>query len=72
MQDAGASYDFAHYDGDPTPDENLDDEPNSHGTSCAGEVAMGRNCSCGVGVAHECSIAGEFLSLSLLWLRHII
>lgn len=57
-QDASASYDFVWYDNDPTPDENSD-EPNSHGTSCAGEVAMGRNCSCGIGVAHGCSIGGN-------------
>ena len=57
-QDANASYDFVHYDTDPTPDEN-DEDPNSHGTSCAGEVAMSRNCSCGVGVAYGSKIGGN-------------
>lgn len=51
------------YDGDPTPDVN-DEEPNSHGTSCAGEIAMGKNCSCGVGVAYDCSIAGKHITQS--------
>ena len=59
MQDADASYDFVHYDDDPTPDESAV-ELNSHGTSCAGEVAMSRNCSCGVGVAYDCKIGGRY------------
>ena len=57
IQDSSASYDFAHYDSDPTPDYSSD-EPNRHGTSCAGEVGMARNSLCGVGVAHECKIGG--------------
>lgn len=64
MQDARASFDFVWYDGDPMPDVN-EAEPNSHGTSCAGEIAMGRNCSCGVGVAHDCSIAGGQCSIKM-------
>lgn len=56
-QDEYASYDFVWYDYDPTPDVNSE-EPNRHGTSCAGEVAMGKNHSCGVGVAYDCNIGG--------------
>lgn len=59
-QDPSASYDFVWNDRDPTPDEN-EEEPNSHGTSCAGEIAMSRDCSCGVGVAYGCSIGGLHL-----------
>ena len=57
-----ASYDFAWDDEDPSPDENEEGEgPNSHGTSCAGEIAMSRDCSCGVGVAYGCSIGGGLM-----------
>ena len=41
-------------DPDPTPDSSND----SHGTSCAGEIAMIKDSACGVGVAYNCSIAG--------------
>ena len=57
-QDSQASHDFIHYDSDPTPDVN-DDEPNSHGTECAGVVGMKRNSVCGVGVAYNASIGCE-------------
>ena len=61
-QDPLASYDFAWDDEDPSPDENEEGEgPNSHGTSCAGEIAMSRDCSCGVGVAYGCSIGGGLM-----------
>ena len=54
-----ASFDFVHRDSDPTPDYNAD-EPNRHGTSCAGEVGMAKgNDHCGVGVAYECNIGSE-------------
>ena len=60
MQDSSASYDFVHYDSDPTPDTNTD-EPNTHGTECAGEVGMAKNSVCGIGVAHQASIGGVSL-----------
>ena len=63
IQDPSASYDFAHHDSDPTPDYSSD-EPNRHGTSCAGEVGMARNSLCGVGVAHECKIGGTSFLIS--------
>ena len=62
MKDSAASWDFAENDGDPTPDYSADntDEPNSHGTSCAGEVGMARdNGNCGAGVAYDCNIGGK-------------
>ena len=49
-----------HYDSDPTPDYNSE-EPNSHGTECAGVVGMTRNDICGIGVAHHANIGCEFL-----------
>ena len=59
-QDSAASWDFAHGDGDPTPDKYTGDEPDSHGTSCAGEVGMAKdNSHCGVGVAYNARIGGE-------------
>ena len=57
-QDSQASRDFIHYDSDPTPDWNSE-EPNSHGTECAGVVGMARNGICGVGVAHDANIGCE-------------
>ena len=57
-QDSQASHDFIHYDSDPTPDVN-DDEPNSHGTECAGVVGMKQNSIFGVGVAYNTSIGCE-------------
>ena len=50
------SYDFVEEDHDPTPDYSGN---NSHGTSCAGEVAMAKNGICGIGVAYQSRIAGE-------------
>ncbi len=58
-QDSGASYDYIHYDSDPTPDNYDGDEPDSHGTMCAGVIGMAKsNRYCGVGVAHGSSIGG--------------
>ncbi len=58
-QDLTASWDFVDNDNDPTPDYSTN-EPNSHGTSCAGEVGMARdNGVCGAGVAYDCNIGGE-------------
>lgn len=49
-----ASYDFNDDDADPMPGPG---EVNSHGTRCAGLVAMvGNNSLCGVGVAHNAGI----------------
>jgi len=51
---AEGSYDFNHYDAEPTPDPRYDD----HGTSAAGTAAASMNTHCGVGVAPEVSVAG--------------
>ncbi len=62
LQDSTASWDFVDNDNNPTPDYSTDNtgEPNSHGTSCAGEVGMARdNGVCGTGVAYDCNIGGE-------------
>ncbi|KAK7077636.1 Neuroendocrine convertase 1, partial [Halocaridina rubra] len=56
--DAEISYDFNDNDEDPSPryDEHLS---NSHGTHCAGEIAMvPNNRKCGVGVAFGSSVGG--------------
>ena len=59
-QDSAASWDFANGDSDPTPDNYVGDDPDSHGTSCAGEVGMAKNNGhCGVGVAYNARIGGE-------------
>ena len=59
LQDARASYDYIHYDSDPTPDNYYSDDPDSHGTECAGVIGMAKsNRYCGVGVAHEANIGG--------------
>ena len=53
--DADISYDFNGNDTDPAPA----DETNSHGTRCAGEIAMkANNHLCGVGVAYNATIGG--------------
>ena len=72
LQNSTASYDFVNYDNNPTPDFNPT-EPNSHGTSCAGEVGMAKgNGYCGVGVAYECSIGSEIHALMYTVLVEII
>ena len=58
LQDSSASHDFAHSDSDPSPDDSSS-EPNSHGTSCAGEIAMVKNSHCGVGVAYKSNVASK-------------
>ena len=58
LQDSFASHDFIHYDSDPSPDYSSS-EPNSHGTSCAGEIAMVKNTQCGVGVAYNSKVASK-------------
>ena len=58
FQDPEASYDINGNDSDPMPQDNGD---NKHGTRCAGEVAaVAFNSFCGVGVAYNASIGGEF------------
>ena len=65
MQDSQASYDYLHYDNDPTPDNYYGEEPDEHGTSCAGEIAMVKdNNYCGVGVAYECNIGAIKFNVS--------
>ena len=61
LQDSFASHDFIHYDSDPSPDapDDSSSEPNSHGTSCAGEIAMVKNSRCGVGVAYNSKVASK-------------
>ena len=55
-QDLEASYDFVAATNDPTPYYSSD----SHGTNCAGVVAMERdNGYCGVGVAYDSQIGGN-------------
>lgn len=55
-----ASHDFVNNDDDPTPEpSSSSDEPNSHGTGCAGEIAMLNNSKCGVGVAFQSKVASK-------------
>ena len=64
MQDSIASFDYIHYRRDPTPDVYGGDDPDSHGTKCAGIIGMAKNNEyCGVGVAYESSIGGVLLLL---------
>jgi Subtilase family. len=58
LQDQRASTDINDNDDDPMPRDNGD---NKHGTRCAGEVAaVAFNNYCGIGVAYNASIGGEF------------
>lgn len=58
VQDPAISYDCNEEDGDPLPRYDAG-RRNSHGTRCAGEVAMSaNNRKCGVGVAYDASIGG--------------
>lgn len=57
-QFAEGSYDFN--DHVPEPKPRLSDD--RHGTRCAGEVAAVKNDVCGVGVAWDSKISGEYLS----------
>lgn len=57
-QDPLASTDINGNDDDPMPQDNGD---NKHGTRCAGEVAaVAYNQFCGIGVAYNASIGGEY------------
>ncbi|XP_059487081.1 neuroendocrine convertase 1-like isoform X2 [Neocloeon triangulifer] len=56
--DPEISYDLNDGDSDPSP-RYSSKEPNSHGTRCAGEIAMvANNWKCGVGVAYNAKIGG--------------
>ena len=64
-QDSSASYDYIHYDNNPSPDNYYGDEADEHGTSCAGEIAMVKdNGRCGVGVAYESSLGALKFNVS--------
>lgn len=57
MQDPSISYDINNDRADPSPDQPL--SRSSHGTRCAGEIAMAaNNGKCGVGVAFNARIGG--------------
>ena len=63
-KDSSASWDFLSDDNDPTP-ANYGSDPDSHGTSCAGEIAMVKdNNKCGVGVAYDSKIGGKKTKLN--------
>lgn len=67
--DHEASTDINDNDDDPMPRNNGD---NKHGTRCAGEVAaVAFNQYCGVGVAYNASIGGNFPRRSNVQLIHI-
>ena len=55
-QDSSNSFDYFDSDTDPNPSPF-----DSHGTACAGEIGMVRgNTVCGVGVAYNSKVAGNF------------
>ena len=59
LQDSSLQLDALDDDGDPFPIINEDGVRESHGTNCAGIVAMTKNNShCGVGVAYNSQITG--------------
>lgn len=59
LQHPGASTDINDNDNDPMPRDNGD---NKHGTRCAGEVAaVAFNDYCGIGIAYNASIGGEYI-----------
>lgn len=60
------SYDMCNNKVGSEPDPAYQGHPNSHGTKCAGEIAMvANNSKCGVGIAYDSKVAGQ----SLLVLR---
>ena len=62
-------YDALQGDFDPFP-EDFDGERESHGTSCAGEITMGKgNGICGVGVAYNSFLTGTVVFFSPLTVR---
>ena len=52
-KDASVSYDYTSNTSDPSPLEG-----DSHGTQCAGVIAMSKNNLWGIGVAFDCKIGG--------------
>ena len=55
LQNSEASFSFTYNSTSPIPNKR-----SSHGTRCAGVIAaQANNSHCGVGIAHEASIAGE-------------
>ncbi len=59
MQDVSIQADVVDDDGDPYPIV-VDGVQESHGTNCAGIIAMAKNNSyCGVGVAYNSQITGS-------------
>lgn len=57
LQLSGLDINVLQNDGDGFPGEE-DGQRASHGTSCAGIIAMEKNNECGVGVAYQASITG--------------
>lgn len=58
FQNSANSYDYYDNDDNANPGDSVD----SHGTSCAGEIAMVKsNGYCGVGVAYESQLAGRYI-----------
>ncbi len=61
MQDFSIQADVLDDDGNPFPIV-VDGVRESHGTSCAGIIAMEKNSHCGVGVAYNSQITGSSFS----------
>ena len=60
IKDSSASYDFVHHDDDPTPEKYSGEDPDDHGTMCAGVIGMVKNNHhCGVGVAYNAKVGGN-------------
>lgn len=54
------SYDMCNNKVGSEPDPAYQGHPNSHGTKCAGEIAMvANNSKCGVGIAYNSKVAGQ-------------
>ncbi|CAM1331595.1 PCSK1 (predicted) [Pycnogonum litorale] len=63
------STDITDDDNDPSP---ASGNSNSHGTKCAGLISMEKNNNkCGVGVAHDCTLAGTLIYF-ILTLRNLL
>ncbi len=59
MQDSSLQIDAVGNDDDPFPISDADGNRESHGTNCAGVIAMAKNNThCGVGVAYNSQITG--------------
>ena len=67
LQDSSLQLDALDNDGDPFPITGADGKRESHGTNCAGVVAMMKNNSyCGVGVAYNSQVTGTLVLLNYL------